>query len=200
MLPSRYKPCTAALVFLSVALAVGPAWGHEGAGAFGGFAAGFMHPLLGWDHLAAMIAVGLWGAFLGGQAIWVLPIAFPVIMAMGGALGVAGVPLPAVEAGIASSAIVLGGAVAAALRPPLSIAALLVGAFAVLHGHAHGTELPVAASPLAYSAGFVLATGLLHLLGIGIGTFTCWPAGLFVVRMIGVAIAVVGIVFLAGAA
>ena len=197
---SEYRPCTAAIAFLLTASVVAPAWGHEGAGAFGGFAAGFMHPLLGWDHLAAMLAVGLWGAFLGGQAIWVLPIAFPMIMAVGGALGVAGVPLPAVEAGIASSAIVLGGAVAAALRPPLSIAAPLVGAFAVLHGHAHGTELPLAASPLAYSVGFVLTTGLLHLLGIGIGTFTCWPTGLFAVRLIGVAIAVVGITFLAGAA
>jgi len=197
---SRCTPWTVPAVLLWTAFAARPAWGHEGAAALGGFAAGFMHPLLGWDHLAAMLAVGLWGALLGGPAIWVLPIAFPLVMAIGGALAVAGLPLPAVETGIASSAIVLGGAVAATLRPPLSIAALLVGAFAILHGHAHGSELPVAASPLTYSAGFVLTTGLLHLLGIGVGTFSDWPAGCFAVRMLGVAIALVGIVFLAGAA
>lgn len=197
---SRHKRWTVAAILAASALAAPPAWSHEGSASLGGFVAGFMHPLLGWDHLVAMLAVGLWGAFLGGAAIWVLPVAFPLVMAIGGALAVTGLPLPAVETGIATSAIVLGGAVAAAVRPPLWIAALLVGAFAILHGHAHGVELPIAASPVTYSAGFVVTTGLLHLLGIGIGTFSEWPAGYFIVRMIGAAITVVGIVFLAGAA
>ena len=126
-------------LFLTVA---GAAFAHEGAGLAGGFASGFMHPILGWDHVAAMVAVGLWGAFLGRPAIFVLPIVFPMVMAIGGALGVAGVPIPAVETGIAASAVVLGAMVAIAARPSIWVAAVIVGAFAVFHGHAHGTELP----------------------------------------------------------
>jgi urease accessory protein len=141
---------------------------HEG-GAAGGFVTGFLHPILGWDHVAAMVAVGLWGAFLGSPAIWLLPVAFPLVMALGGALGVAGVPLPAVETGIAASAMVIGVAVALAARPPIWVAAVVVAFFAIFHGHAHGAEMPAAASPLAYAAGFVIATGLLHLAGIALG-------------------------------
>jgi urease accessory protein len=192
--------------FVGVALlcalcaAGGPqAWAHEGTADLSGFSAGFMHPLLGWDHLLAMVAVGLWGSLLGGQAIWLLPVAFPLMMAAGGALGVAGVAIPGVEVGIASSAIVLGAAVASVVRPAFWIAMILVGAFAILHGHAHGTELPLAASPLTYSGGFVVATGLLHLVGIGMGTFSDSPSGLIGVRLAGLAIAVAGIAFLAGA-
>ncbi|MFO1338213.1 MAG: HupE/UreJ family protein [Burkholderiaceae bacterium] len=172
---------------------------HEGGGAVGGFAAGFLHPLMGWDHVIAMVAVGLWGAFLGAPALWLLPVVFPLVMAFGGALGVLGVPLPAVEVGIACSAVALGGVVAAALRPPLWVAALLVGTFAVFHGHAHGTELPQAASPLAYSLGFIVATGLLHLAGIGFGLATRWPAGRWAVRATGAGIALAGLAFLARA-
>ncbi len=172
---------------------------HSGDGPVGGFAAGFMHPVLGWDHVIAMVAVGLWGAFLGSPAIWVLPVVFPVVMAFGGALGVVGVPLPGVEIGIAASAIVLGAMVAFAARPPLWVAAVIVGAFAIFHGHAHGTELPVAANPLAYSLGFVLATGLLHLGGIGFGMVVRWPAGKVAVRLGGAAIAAAGVAFLTGA-
>jgi urease accessory protein len=182
------------LVLLSGAVAA-----HEGGGIAGGFANGFVHPLLGWDHVAAMVAVGLWGAFLGSPAIWVLPIVFPLVMAVGGALGVAGVPLPAVETGIAASAVVLGAMVALAARPPLWVAALLVGAFAIFHGHAHGTELPEAASPLAYSLGFVVATGLLHLGGIAFGLLVRWPAGRVLVRAGGGVIAAAGVGFLTGA-
>ncbi len=200
MLPWKHRRFFAALLCLCAAGA-GPeaAWAHEGAADLGGFAAGFMHPLLGWDHLLAMVAVGLWGSLLGGQAIWLLPVAFPLMMAVGGALGVAGVEIPGVEVGIASSAIVFGAAVASVTRPAPWILLLLVGAFAILHGHAHGTELPLAASPLTYSAGFVVATGLLHVVGIGLGTFSDTRAGLVGVRLAGVAIAAAGMVFLAGA-
>jgi urease accessory protein len=145
-----------------------------------------------------MVAVGLWGAFLGRPAIWVLPVVFPLVMAFGGAMGVIGVPLPHVETGIALSAIVLGLGVALAARPPLWIAAVIVGIFAVFHGHAHGTELPDAANPFAYALGFVVATGCLHIFGIVIGLLTKWPYGQTLVRTGGAAIALGGVGFLTG--
>ena len=174
------------------------AYGHEGAGIAGGFISGFAHPILGWDHVAAMVAVGLWGAFLGSPAIWILPVVFPLVMAFGGALGVMGIPIPSIETGIAVSAIVLGAMVAFAIRPPLWVAAILVGVFAIFHGHAHGTELPSAANPLAYSAGFVISTGMLHLSGIAFGLLVRWPAGKIAVRTFGVFISIAGVGFLTG--
>ncbi|WP_405232716.1 HupE/UreJ family protein [Lentisalinibacter salinarum] len=171
---------------------------HEAEGFAGGFVSGLLHPLFGWDHVVAMIAVGLWGAFLGVPAIWLLPVVFPLVMAVGGAAGVAGMPLPAVEAGIAASALVLGAMVALAARPPLWAAAAIVGVFAVFHGHAHGTELPHAAGPLAYSAGFVISTGLLHLSGIALGLAARWRAGRVAIRAGGGAIALAGVGFLTG--
>lgn len=164
----------------------------------GGFVTGFTHPLFGWDHVLAMVAVGLWGAFLGAPSIWLLPVVFPMIMAFGGVLGIVGVPIPAVETGIAFSSVVLGALIALAQRAPLWIAIVIVGSFAVFHGHAHGTELPNAASPIAYSTGFVIATGLLHLFGILFGALIGWPAGALAVRSAGAAIAVAGIAFLIG--
>ncbi|SRR6056297_365491 len=179
--------------------AAGGAHAHEATGVAGGFASGFMHPILGWDHVAAMVAVGLWGAFLGRPAIWLLPVVFPLVMALGGAMGVAGLSLPAVETGIAVSAIALGAMVLCALRPPLWLAAVIVAAFAIFHGHAHGTELPHAVSPLAYSVGFVLSTGLLHVAGIAFGLLVHWPAGRVAVRAMGGLIAAAGVGFLSGA-
>jgi urease accessory protein len=186
--------CAAAALLL----AAGTASAHVESGLVGGFFSGFLHPILGWDHVVAMVAVGLWGAFLGAPALWVLPVVFPLVMAVGGVLGVLGVPIPAVETGIALSAIVLGAMVAFAARPPLIVAALIVGAFAIFHGHAHGTELPAAANPLAFSLGFVLATGLLHLCGIGFGLLVRWPAGRVGVRAAGTFISLVGVAFLTG--
>ncbi|MGB8621829.1 MAG: HupE/UreJ family protein, partial [Paracoccaceae bacterium] len=174
---------------LLLTLAASAAAAHTGAGVQGGLTSGFTHPLFGWDHVAAMVAVGLWGAFLGAPAIWVLPVVFPLVMAFGGALGVAGVPLPSVETGIALSGVVLGLLVALAVRAPLWIAAVLVGAFAIFHGHAHGTELPEAANPFAFALGFVLATGMLHLAGIGFGFLTAVPRGQYAVRAAGGVIA-----------
>jgi urease accessory protein len=195
-----YGRLTAFAFAIVVLLASAPAWAHEGEGiSVGGFGAGFLHPLTGPDHIVAMVAVGLWGAFLGAPAIWVLPVVFPLVMAMGGVLGVIGVPLPGVEVGIAGSAIVLGLVVAFAARPPLWIAAVIVGVFAIFHGHAHGTELPEAANPISYSLGFVIATGLLHLVGISFGLLVRWPAGRVAVRAVGCLIAVAGVAFLTGA-
>ena len=167
---------------------------HEG-GVAEGFLSGFLHPLFGPDHVVAMIAVGLWGAQLGSPALWVLPIAFPMVMAFGGTLGIVGLELPGVELGIALSALVLGLMVAMALRPPLWGAALLVGAFAIFHGHAHGTELPQSANPLAYALGFVFATGLLHASGIALGVLMASKAGAAAVRTCGALIAAAGLYF-----
>jgi urease accessory protein len=163
----------------------------------GGLASGVLHPLTGIDHLIAMVAVGIWGAQLGAPAIWVLPITFPLVMAFGGVLGVLQIPLPMPETVIALSALVLGAAVAARLRVPFAAAAVIVGVFAIFHGHAHGAELPSAANPLAYGVGFVAATGFLHLCGIAIGTLTRWPAGERLIRVLGGAIAALGCYFLA---
>jgi urease accessory protein len=171
---------------------------HTGEAAGGGFVTGFLHPILGWDHVAAMVAVGLWGAFLGPPAIWLLPVTFPLVMALGGALGVAGVPIPGIEFGIAASALIIGVAVMLALRPPLVVAAVVVGFFAIFHGHAHGTEMPTAASPLAYAAGFVIGTGLLHLAGVSLGLLARSGAGALAVRGMGGLIALAGLGFLTG--
>src|SRR6266540_1341079 len=130
------------LLVLAALFVAAPSFAHTGDGFSGGFSGGFGHPIFGPDHVAAMVAVGLWGAFLGPPAIWLLPITFPMVMAVGGAIAILGVPVPGVEIGIASSAIALGGMIALAARPPLVIAALIVGAFAIFHGHAHGAELP----------------------------------------------------------
>jgi urease accessory protein len=171
-------------------------YAHVGEGAVGGFISGFLHPVFGPDHVIAMVAVGLWGAFLGMPAMWMLPVVFPMVMAFGGILGILGIPVPAVEIGIATSAIVLGAVVAFAVKLPVWVAAIIVGIFAIFHGHAHGMELPSAANPLAYSIGFVLSTGLLHLAGIAFGLLVRWPAGRIAVRVGGMIISLLGVFFL----
>ena len=169
---------------------------HEEKGQAAGFVAGLSHPVSGLDHVLAMIAVGLWGAVLGPPAIWVLPVAFPLVMAAGGLLGLLGIPVPGVEIGIALSAIVLGTMVLAEVRPPLWVAAVIVAFFAVFHGHAHGRELPAGTSALLYSLGFVVATGLLHAVGILLGAAHRWSVGRQAVRIAGGGVALAGIFFL----
>jgi urease accessory protein len=186
-----------AIVLALVLFSGTPAAAHTGSAA-DGFIGGFAHPLFGPDHVVAMVAVGLWGAFLGAPAIWLLPIVFPLIMAVGGVVAISGLALPAVETAIAISAVVLGLMVLLAARPPLWIAAALVGCFAIFHGHAHGTELPPGTDAVAYAVGFVVATGLLHLAGVAFGLLARWPAGRFAVRAAGGVIALAGIGFLGG--
>ncbi|MCP5360147.1 MAG: HupE/UreJ family protein [Steroidobacteraceae bacterium] len=190
------------VVLAGVALLPGFALAHGAhagdAGIAGGFMAGALHPLGGLDHLLAMVAVGIWGAFLGAPLIWVLPVAFPLIMVVGGILGVAELPLPYVETGIALSVLALGLAIALAWRAPRGLALALVGAFAVFHGYAHGAELPAAAQPAAYAAGFVIVTGLLHLAGIGIGYLAGSRRGTVALRTVGAGIAVAGVWILLG--
>jgi len=181
---------------LMLVLLAMPAWAHEQAGQAAGFVTGLLHPVSGLDHVLAMVAVGLWGAQLGAPAIWLLPVTFPLVMACGGFLGLLGVPLPGVEAGIAASAVLLGAMVATEARPTLWLAALLVAFFAVFHGHAHGTELPAGQSGLLYSVGFVVATGCLHATGVAIGLIHRWGSGRMALRAAGAAVSAAGLYFL----
>lgn len=162
----------------------------------GGFLAGFAHPLSGPDHLLAMVAVGLWGAFLGRPLIVLLPVVFPCVMTLGGILGMIGAPMPPVELGIALSVLLLGIAVGLGWRAPVWAASLAVAIFAIFHGYAHGGELPSMADPLAFSLGFVLATGSLHVVGIAIGTAATLPYGTIGLRALGGAIALAGVYYL----
>lgn len=176
-------------------LAPGSAEAHV-TGVAGGFVGGFAHPLTGPDHFLAMFAVGLWGAQMGGRSVWMLPMAFPLIMTLGGVAGMAGLPMNAVETGIAVSVLVLGLAIAMVWRPPEPIPLVLIGVFAIFHGYAHGVELPAAADPAAYSVGFVVATGLIHLLGIAIGLWLHTPLHGWLTRGLGALIAGGGVYFL----
>jgi urease accessory protein len=172
------------------------AWAHTEQGRAEGFFAGLRHPTSGLDHVLAMVSVGLWGAQLGAPAIWLLPVTFPMVMAFGGMLGLMGIPLPGVEVGIAVSGILLGLAVLSEWRPPLGAAAVIVGFFAVFHGHAHGSALPAGASGLLYSIGFVVATGTLHAVGIAIGVIHRWAWGKLALRVAGAVVAGAGCYFL----
>jgi urease accessory protein len=183
------------LVALALFFVAFAAQAHTGQpGGTSGFLSGILHPLTGIDHLLAMLAVGMWGAQLGMPALWVLPVAFPMVMALGGALGIVGLPLPGAEPAIVLSVVMLGTVIAFGRRPPLLFAAVLVSFFAIFHGYAHGRELPEQASAIAYSTGFVLATGCIHLTGIGIGTVTKLPHGTQLLRAGGGAISLAGCV------
>jgi len=210
---------TTALLLLSAS----PASAHILPGEGGGFTAGFQHPWSGWDHIIAMVGVGIWGAQIGRPAIWLLPVTFPVVMAFGGFLGLIGVPVPGgehnIEYGIALSGILLGFMILGDVHPgrlaallfkkddPVTaarkgktlgytLALLMVGFFAICHGYAHGHELPPGESGLYYSLGFVIATGTLHACGITLGLVHRWPAGQIVLRLTGAAIACGGFFFL----
>jgi urease accessory protein len=171
---------------------VTPAYAHTGTGLPGGFESGFSHPFTGCDHLLAMVSVGIWGAFLGRPLIYALPVIFPGMMVSGAILGMLSAPMPPVELGIAVSVLVLGLCVCLAIEAPAWAACAIVATFAVFHGYAHGVELPLAADPVGYSVGFVLATGLLHVFGIGIGLLNARPKGILVTRGLGVAVALAG--------
>jgi urease accessory protein len=176
-----------------------PAFAHTGHDILG-FSTGFFHPILGVDHVIAMVAVGLWATLMGGRALYTLPIIFPVVMIVGGALGMNGIGLPYVEPMVAMSGVVLGLMVALYIKPALWVSASMVGAFALFHGHAHGVEIPAASNAFGYAAGFVIATALLHLTGIGLGRVVGAKGGEFFTRTAGVVIAVIGAAFLVGAA
>jgi urease accessory protein len=163
------KYWSAVILGLAASLFVPFAAAHN-LGAHGaGFAAGVAHPLAGLDHILAMIAVGLWAAQLGGRAYWSVPLAFVGMMALGAAVAAVGLPLPAVESGIAASVLILGLLIAFSTRMPIPMGMVLVGVFALFHGHAHGMELPQAVSAASYGLGMLLATVGLHATGLGAG-------------------------------
>ena len=177
------------------------AWAHAGHGSTAGFVQGFVHPMTGLDHVLAMIAVGLFAANLGGRALWAVPLSFVSVMALGGALGMAGFGMPFVEAGIAISVMVLGLAVALRWKLPVAGAMGLVGLFAIFHGHAHGAEMPVDAAGFEYAAGFILATAVLHGVGLGFGLGIAKLGQLHSPRLMrigGTAMAVAGVGILSG--
>ena len=181
-----------AVILAGVPLVAGA---HDGGAHTMGFVAGLLHPLTGLDHVLAMIALGAWAALLGGPAMWRLPLAFVLAMALGGATGLAGIDLPGVDAGIAASALVLGAFLLFELRAPL-FAGGLIGAIAgLLHGHAHGVDLPAGADPLVFVAGFLLCTGLLHLTGVMAGSSLRDGAARPLLRSVGAAVAASGLIF-----
>ena len=196
------KSVTRSAAAAILVLLPGAALAHPGHDA-GGFAHGVMHPLGGLDHVLAMVAVGLYAALLGGRALWLVPATFVGVMAIGGAVGAAGYPLPYTEIGIALSVIVLGLAVALRASLPTLAAMALVGLFAIFHGHAHGAEMPADAAAVSYATGFMLATALLHGAGIAIGLAAGRLAergGWRVAQVAGGAIALAGVALLATAA
>lgn len=187
-----------AALAVALSMAGASAEAHTGLGIGGGLGAGFAHPFLGVDHLLAMLSVGALGAVAGGAALWALPLTFMGVMVLGGALALSGVHLPGVELGIAASLVVFGALLATRAGLPTLAAMAVVAVFALFHGHAHGTELPELASPALYVLGFVAATGLLHLLGIGIAAslrrLPRWSE--ISVRVAGGAVAAAGLVLM----
>ncbi len=180
-------------VLVAAALLPALAQAHPWPGHSHSFTGGLSHPLNGLDHILAMVAVGLWAAQLGGRALWLVPASFVTLMSVGGVLGMAGLALPGVETGILVSVLALGLLIAAAARLPLAASMAVVGVFALFHGHAHGAEMPAAASSLAYGAGFILATALLHACGMALGFLAQKRLPAPVLRFAGAAIAVGGL-------
>lgn len=184
------------MIAVSLIILPSPAFAHAGTGLPGGFIAGVEHPLTGPDHMLAMVSVGLWGYFLGKPLIYLLPMVFPIMMAIGAGVGMAGVALPPVELGIAASVCILGALILGATRAPIWFACTVVGLFALFHGYAHGIELPSAADPIGYSLGFVFATGSLHVAGIALGSLAALPRGELLLRGLGGVVFVIGLGFL----
>jgi urease accessory protein len=189
------------LLALATAALPAVAYAHTGVGETAGLVHGFSHPISGLDHILAMVMVGVFAFQLGGRAVWAVPATFVLVMAFGGALGIAGVNLPFIETGIALSVVVLGAVVALNVRASTAVAMGIVGLFAIFHGHAHGAEMPENAGGAAYAAGFMIATALLHAVGLATGFLIARIGerqGAFVVRTAGGLTAVAGVAILTG--
>jgi len=181
------------LLTLAISIAATlPAFAHLDPAEHGSIAAGFSHPLLGLDHILAMVAVGLWGAMQGGRAVWLVPTAFIGTMALGFTAAIAGMPLPFVEPVILASVIFIGMAIALALPIPSSAVAAMVGFFAFFHGHAHGGEMG-GAGAWEFAIGFIVATAALHAAGIGAGLVLARSSGKVLTRLAGAATALGGL-------
>ena len=188
-----------AIISLFIFMMSEPAFAHVNEeGLKGGFISGYIHPLLGWDHVAAMLAVGIWGAFLGRRSIWILPMVFPFVMVIGGILGMVGVPVPFIVPGIALSSILIGLAITFKWRASLWVASIIVGLFAIYHGYAHGQNLPAASNPIAFAIGFVLGSGTLHFIGILFSLLDRYKWGVQALQISGIIIALAGLAVLMG--
>ena len=189
-------------VILTMLLSMIPSvvYAHDGSNVpFGGFLSGLVHPVLGYDHLLAMLSVGILSAQIGGRAIWTVPATFVSMMALGGALGLIDIGLTSTELGIAASLVLLGLIIAAERRLPILLAMAGVGFFAVFHGYAHGTEMPTTAEPALYAAGFLTGTALIHIAGLVIGDIAKhYEQGKVALRVGGGLIAMVGVLFILG--
>jgi len=168
-------------------------YAHTGFGGVNGLWDGLSHPLTGLDHICAMLGVGLWAAQRGGRALWLVPLAFLIVMALGGVLGTLAVSIPFVEQGIVASVLILGILIAASVRLPLLVSVLIVGTFALFHGHAHGAEMPHTVSGLMYGVGFMMATATLHLSGMAIGLVAQRSASTWLLRYAGAALVLCGL-------
>lgn len=194
------KTLRSILLALGLSLIPTVAYAHDGSQVpFGGFLAGLVHPVLGYDHLLAMLSVGILSAQIGGRAIWTVPATFVSVMAVGGALGYINIGLTATEVGIAASLIILGLIIAAEQRLPVRLAMLGVGFFAIFHGYAHGSEIPTTTQPVLYALGFLTGTALIHIAGVVIGDIAKhYERGRLILRVGGALIAVTGVLFIAG--
>lgn len=183
------------VLLAAIAAILGPrsAFAHTGVGPTHDLLHGLEHPLTGLDHLLVMFAVGLWAAQRGGRAIWFVPLTFVLVLTLGATLGMSGVSIPFVEPGIAISVLMLGLFLATCLKLPLASSAAIIGLFALVHGHAHGAEIPAVASGLTYTLGFIAATICLHAAGISAGLITQRLYSQQLMRFAGAAIALCGL-------
>jgi urease accessory protein len=197
---SRSKVLLSFILALTIAIIPGAAYAHDGTNlALGGFLSGMVHPVLGYDHLLAMLSVGILSAQIGGRAIWTVPTTFVSVMAMGGFLGLIDIGLTATELGIAVSLVLLGSVIAAERRISTLVAMIGVGFFAIFHGYAHGSEMPETAEPFLYALGFLLGTALIHIAGVVIGDISRhYERGKIVLRVGGALIAMIGVLFVFG--
>lgn len=198
MLKNKYlKSFLFALLFSAIP---GVAYAHDGTNlGLGGFLSGIVHPVLGYDHLLAMLSVGIISAQIGGRAIWTVPSTFVTVMAVGGFLGLINIGLTVTELGIAVSLLILGLAIAAERKIPVLIVMIGVGFFAIFHGYAHGAEMPDTAEPFLYALGFLVGTALIHLTGVLIGDISRhYESGKVVLRIGGALIALIGLLFIFG--
>ena len=197
---SRIKVLQSFILALTLAIVPGVAYAHDGTNlALGGFLSGLVHPVLGYDHLLAMLSVGILSAQIGGRAIWTVPAAFVSVMAVGGFLGLIDIGLTATEFGIAVSLVILGSVIAAERRLSILVAMVGVGFFAIFHGYAHGSEVPETAEPFLYALGFLMGTALIHITSVVIGDISRhYERGKIILRVGGALIALIGLLFIFG--
>jgi urease accessory protein len=197
---SRIKVLQSFILALTLAIVPGVAYAHDGTNlALGGFLSGLVHPVLGYDHLLAMLSVGILSAQIGGRAIWTVPATFVSVMAVGGLLGLIDIGLTATEFGIAVSLVILGSVIAAERRLSILVAMVGVGFFAIFHGYAHGSEVPETAEPFLYALGFLMGTALIHITGVVIGDISRhYERGKIILRVGGALIALIGLLFIYG--